>query len=101
MDSGFRLDVSGTQTADDKMLKPGGWRELPLAFGSACVTLHRAADYSKSFSRGRGGTVTINKQLWILFKKSTVPASGLAHQINEWLGEIQITALRDRWGKAG
>lgn len=47
LDAGFRLDVSGTRTADDKMLEPGGRQELPLAFGSTCVTLYRATDYTQ------------------------------------------------------
>ena len=52
LDAGFHLDVSGTQTADDKMLEPGGWQELPLAFSSTCVTLYRATDYTQVFQWG-------------------------------------------------
>lgn len=56
LDAGFRLDASGTQTADDKMLEPGGWQELPLAFSSTCVMLYRDTDYTQVLQRGeRGG----------------------------------------------
>lgn len=50
------LDVSRTWTADDKMLEAGGWQELPLAFGSTCVTLCRATDYTQVLQRW-GGTL--------------------------------------------
>jgi len=52
LDAGFHLCVSGTWTADDTMLEPGGWQELPLAFSSTCVMLCRAADYTQVLQRG-------------------------------------------------
>lgn len=56
LDTGFCLEVSGMWMADDKMLEPGGWQELLLAFSSTCVTLCRAADYTQVLQR-RGGTL--------------------------------------------
>lgn len=56
MDAGFRLDARRLQTADDKMLEPDGWQELPLALSSTRVTVSRAADYTQVLQRV-GGTL--------------------------------------------
>lgn len=52
LDTGFWLDVSGMQTADDKILKLSAWQELLLAFSSTCVTLYRATDYTQVLQWG-------------------------------------------------
>lgn len=64
LDAGFRLDVSGMQAADDKMLRPG-WQELPLALGSTCVALCRAPDYTRVF-QGRGTLQSISSSGYYL-----------------------------------
>lgn len=85
LEAGFHLDISGMQAADDKMLEPG-WQELPLALGSTSVALCRAPDYTRVLRWP--GHVTINKQLWVLFKKLTEAALRLSQQITRGWGKF-------------